>query len=142
VTHFLNFLRARWCASRPSERDLRALTSTWVRPPPPPYHRTQTVIEPGGPSDSTFPGQAGLPLAAPHTRSPTISFHWVPSSTSFVSATEGSKEGTIFFRDSQSRLSCARLSNTKKPISEKTLFFFFSSFGADTLDGREKSSRS
>lgn len=88
ATHFLNFFRARWCASRPSERDLRALTSTWLRPPPPPYQRTQTVMVPGGPKDSTLPGQAGLPLAAPHTSSPTSSFLWLFSSD-FASVTKG-----------------------------------------------------
>lgn len=97
-THFLNFFRARWCASRPSERDLRALTSTWLRPPPPPYQRTQTVMVPGGPKDSTLPGHAGLPLAAPHTSSPTSSFLWLFSSD-FVSVTKGfeTRHG-VFFR--------------------------------------------
>ena len=97
TTHFLNFFRARWCASRPSERDLRALTSTWLRPPPPPYQRTQTVMVPGGPKDSTLPGQAGLPLAAPHTSSPTSSFLWLFSSD-FASVTKGVlKQGTLVF---------------------------------------------
>jgi hypothetical protein len=69
LTHFLNFFLARWCASSPSDNVLRDCSGTWVRARSPPNQRTQT-LSPSVTGPTSFPGHAGNPRAAPHTRSP------------------------------------------------------------------------
>lgn len=66
-THVLDLFLARWWASKPSESVCKLQGSTSVRLLSPPNHMTTTL---SSHTCVTLPGQAGQPLAGPHTKSP------------------------------------------------------------------------